>query len=162
MPQSKRLNYYGFFGLSVALISIASYFVLLTRSCAEEDFSQLEDIEIIGTIVGTIVCVISFFNVAEKLYNRKCIFYLIVAVFVALGCLMHFGAFKSILKSCTIKMYYERNYELLKNSTRFQFDETQVDNWFQRKYGHNIVLFVFNFTSGILLWIIAYTFRRRL
>ncbi|CAG2117499.1 unnamed protein product [Medioppia subpectinata] len=51
------------------LISIASYFVLLTRSCVEQDFSQLEYIEICGTIVGTIVCIVSFFNVAEKLYD---------------------------------------------------------------------------------------------
>jgi hypothetical protein len=75
---------------------------------------------------------------------------------------MFWGAFKALLQVCTFEKYYERNFQLLKNSTRFKFDETSIEHFFERRYGHNIVLFIFDLTSGLMIWTIGYTFRRRM
>ncbi|XP_054155762.1 uncharacterized protein LOC128954213 [Oppia nitens] len=163
MPEKATINYYGFFGLTLALISIGSYFVILTRSCIEYDYHQLSCIEITGAVTGLLVFIAGLIDAAEHLYKRKFIFYTIVVGFVGLGVLMFYGSVEAVLMtgSCTTHMYYERNFDMLRNSTRYRFDETEVDNWFQRKYGHNITLFIFNFTDGVLLWMIAYSFRKR-
>jgi hypothetical protein len=54
---------------------LASFFVLKSRSCAEKDSDELEVIQMIGVIIGTIMFILSFFNIAAILYDFKIIFY---------------------------------------------------------------------------------------
>lgn len=154
MPQSKHLNYYGLSGLFVSLACLASYFILKNKDCTiftGDDYPKLEIIQIVGTVCGGVLFLLSFFNIAGVLYDIKVIFIAAILAIIAVGVVMFWGAFIAFSQPCTESI-------LGINKSAFTFEK----NAFSAEDGHNIAVLILDVISGMMLFSIGLTFGKRL
>ncbi|CAG2107427.1 unnamed protein product [Medioppia subpectinata] len=153
MPQNKHLNYYGFLGLFVALASVASFFILKNKDCTiltGDDYPKLEIIQITGTITGSVLFLLSFFNIAGILYDIKILFFAAIVAILIISGVMFWGAFVAFSEPCTSFL------GLGINSSVFE------KNAFKAEDGHNIAIMVLDVLAGLMLSSIGFTFGKRL
>jgi len=152
MPHSERLNYYGFSGLIAALLSIAAYFVLKNKECWVDggDYDNLAIIQITGTVCGSVIFLLSFFNIAAKLYDIKVLFFAVVVAIIIVGGVLFWGVYIAFTQPCI------QRFKQLSSL----FDDNK--NAFSAEDGHNIAIVILDIVAGLTLLSIGFTFAKRL
>lgn len=148
MPTSERLNYYGFSGLIAALLSLASYFILKSKDCTIEgnDYDKLAVIQITGCVCGAVIFLLSFFNIAGKLYDIKVIFIAVVVAIIIVSGVLFWGVYIAFTEPCVLGIG-----QLLEKKNAFSAED-----------GHNIAIFILDIVAGLTLLSIGFTFAKRL
>ncbi|KAH9400253.1 hypothetical protein TYRP_001814 [Tyrophagus putrescentiae] len=153
MPASKHLNYYGFLGLFVLLVSVASYFILNNANCTPatmDHYDKLKPIQIAGGVTGAVLFLLSFFNIANVLYDIKILFFVVVVAIIGVSGVMFWGAFIAFSEPCTAKLI------------GIGFGGLVNKNAFEAEDKHNIAVMVLDVVAGLMLLSIGGTFAKRL
>lgn len=88
-------------------MSVASFFILEDASCTPvgaKHYDKLEPIQIAGGITGAVLFVLSFFNIANVLYDIKILFFVVVLAIIGVSGVMFWGAFIAFTEPCTTKL----------------------------------------------------------
>lgn len=153
MPNSKHLNYYGFLGLFVLLVTVASFFILRDADCtllSQKNYDKLEPIQIAGAITGGILFLLSFFNIANVLYDIKIVFFIVVIAILGVAGVMFWGAYIAFTEPCVSGLGIGFNTSVFSK------------NAFDAEDGHNIAVMVLDVLAGLMLLSIGGTFAKRL
>jgi len=153
MPQSERLNYYGFSGLIAAVLSIAAYFVLKNKECWVDggDYDNLAIIQITGTVCGSVLFLLSFFNIAAKLYDIKVLFFAVVVAIIIVGGVLLWGVYIAFSQPC-IQSFKQIG----------QLFDGNNKNAFSAEDGHNIAIVILDIVAALTILSIGFTFAKRL
>ncbi|KAJ6225713.1 hypothetical protein RDWZM_004258 [Blomia tropicalis] len=71
----KSVNYYGVFTLWASILIFASFFVLYTSGCGKFDSLDIRCILATTFVIGILMFLFSFCNIAVRLFHKKCCFY---------------------------------------------------------------------------------------
>lgn len=152
MPASKHLTYYGSVGLLTLLVTVAAFFILRDNSCVPigaKNYDKLEPIQIAGAIAGGVLFILSFFNIANVLYDIKIVFFAVIVVILGLAGVMVWGAYIAFTEPCVASVIGLNQSVLSKNA-------------FDAEAGHNIAVMVLDILAALNLLTIGCTFAKRL
>lgn len=88
-------------------MSLISYFILYNAGCSPlnaNHYNMLKPIQIVGSFTGAIIFALSFFNIANVLYDIKILFIGVVIAIIGLSGVMFWGALIAFNEPCTAKL----------------------------------------------------------
>jgi len=152
MPSTSRhLNYYGFLALFVCLMTIAGFFILRDANCnilTQKNYDKLEPIQIAGAVTGGVLFLLSFFNIANILWDIKIVFFVVIVAILVMSGIMFWAAYIAFVEPCV---------------SGFGFNTSLFSrNAFEAEDGHNIAVFILDLLAGLMLLSIGATFAKRL
>ncbi|XP_027200397.1 uncharacterized protein LOC113794475 isoform X2 [Dermatophagoides pteronyssinus] len=160
--RKKTVNYYGVFTLWASLLLLASYFSLFTSGCKQVATMEIQISLAVAFVSGILIFLLSFCNIASRLYHSKFSFYLIVITLLALSTLLIYQSYQTWNHECKIGRYYERNNQLFDNMTvkKDEFEKTLLAISKKRNNHYNVSALL-DLIAAILFMASAYAFRYR-
>lgn len=136
------------------MATVASFFIIRDANCqvpiSGTHYDKLEPIQIAGLITGGILFILSFFNIANVLYDIKIVFFVVIVAILTVAGAMFWGAYIAFSEPCDGRKLFGLNVNAFKK------------NVFDSEDGHGIAVMVLDVIAGLMLCSIGFAFGKRL
>lgn len=88
-----------------------------------DHYDKLKPIQIAGGVTGAVLFLLSFFNIANVLYDIKILFFVVVVAIIGVSGVMFWGAFIAFSEPCTAKLIGNIGFGGLVNKNAFEAED---------------------------------------